>query len=217
MTKESKLEWLSVFLHFLGVFAVPVAIFLFSQSVQKNIERNEKTIRAHQSVQNYLAKIAELQEKGLSENATLQAIATAHTLALLRDPSLQRDMNANKLEPDFKGQAIEYLSDLALIHTKSTGPSQCEQGSPAISLARADLQGANLAYIYACYVNLENAHLQEANLEGAHLQGANLKNANLKNTNLKSATGITLEQISEAQLCNTKVPENIRANVDRDC
>jgi uncharacterized protein YjbI with pentapeptide repeats len=217
MTKESRLECFSVFLQFLGVFAVPVAIFLFSQSTQRNTERNEKIIRAHQSVQNYLAKIAELQEKGLSENATLQAIATAHTLALLRDPSLQRDMNANKLEPDFKGQAVEYLSDLALIHTKLTNLGQCEKGSPAISLERADLKGANLTYIYACYVNLENANLQEVNLEGAHLQGANFKNANLKNANLKSETGITTEQLSEAQLCNAKVPENIKANVDRDC
>ena len=70
------------------------------------------------------------------------------------------------------------------------------------NLVRTDLSGANLSV----------ADLFIANLSGANLFGANLSGANLS-----GAKFITKTQLEGAMLCNTKLPQEIKLNPDRDC
>ncbi len=116
-----------------------------------------------------------------------------------------------------------------------------------IELPGADLLGANLEGAHLKYANLEGADLRDANLEGAflwsadlegaflgfaNLEGAflgfvnleeanlgfvNLEGADLFSTNLEGAQNLTEEQLTQAKLCETILPEDITLDPDRDC
>jgi uncharacterized protein YjbI with pentapeptide repeats len=79
-------------------------------------------------------------------------------------------------------------------------------------LRGADLRGAVLEGAYLGGANLEGADLSGAVLEGAYLEGANLRGADLR-----SATGLTGEQLEKAWICQTKLPESIGIDSNRDC
>ncbi len=95
------------------------------------------------------------------------------------------------------------------------------------NLARAYLGGANLTGASLWGTNLEGANLGETNLTGASLWGTNLEGANLGETNLTGAdlwgtnlTGaekITQQQISQAKLCNARIPTDLSLDPNRDC
>lgn len=209
----------------IGAISIPIALWWLTNISSSTIAQQQKNVRASQAIQNYLNKISELKEKGLQQDIAstspeqhqeLRAIARAYTIALLRNPDLQRDKNS---EADFKGQAIEYLSDLALIHTDvkivdkaGIQEYQCVDDKPNISLERANLSGANLEFIFACHANFQNANLQNVNLTGAYLEGANFTGANFE-----GATGLAESQLSEAIVCETILPNYIEIDSNRDC
>jgi len=104
------------------------------------------------------------------------------------------------------------------------------QGS---DMAEANLQGANLIKANLERANLNEACLQETILVGAHLQETNLRNANLEGANMLRAylkgtfligaslvgvQNLTEEQLAEALLCRTFLPEWIDSDLrNRDC
>ncbi len=85
------------------------------------------------------------------------------------------------------------------------------------NLEEADLMEANLEEAHLLEANLAGANLVRANLAGANLTRANLEEANLKYANLKGSQDLTEEQLTQAKLCATILPEHITLNPDRDC
>ena len=88
---------------------------------------------------------------------------------------------------------------------------------PRANLAGARLYKANLAGAVLIGANLQCADLVRANLKGAYLRRANLKGASLAGSNLQGAKGLTLDQLTQAKLCHTVLPENTTLDPNRDC
>ena len=89
-------------------------------------------------------------------------------------------------------------------------------------LSNADLSNAGLSKAYLRSANLDGTSLFESNLRGANLlwinlSGADLTSADLFETNLKEARNWSDDQLSQALLCQTKLPEGSKLNPDRDC
>lgn len=83
------------------------------------------------------------------------------------------------------------------------------------NLRGADLSNANLQRVFLFKANLRDAFLGGANLQGANLLEANLRGVNLIGTNLQGVIQLTEEQLSEALLCKTILPDGAVNN--RDC
>jgi uncharacterized protein YjbI with pentapeptide repeats len=85
------------------------------------------------------------------------------------------------------------------------------------TLCYADLEAANLINADLFGANLINANLSRADLSGARLLSANLSGAILGYADLSKANYLREEQLQNAQLCNTKLPEGIDLDGNRDC
>lgn len=85
------------------------------------------------------------------------------------------------------------------------------------NLKRSTFSGANLMGSSLSYADLRGAYLMNANLFGANLRGANLRGANLRDANLTKVQDWTDEQLSQAILCRTILPEGSKLDSDRDC
>lgn len=93
------------------------------------------------------------------------------------------------------------------------------------SLATANLSGSilsrgNFSHANLMWADLSHTHLTDANLANSILTYANLSNAKLSNTNLagvslKDARGLAQEQLDQAKLCKTTLPNGEISN--RDC
>lgn len=84
-------------------------------------------------------------------------------------------------------------------------------------LSEANLNHANLGEATLNEARLIGADLSFANLSGANLTNTNLSFANLCRTNLQWAKGITKEQLEKAKLCQTRLPDGMALDCDRDC
>ena len=79
-------------------------------------------------------------------------------------------------------------------------------------LSDADLSGANLSESHLSHANLSGAIFYRANLLSAIFLGANFRGADLS-----GARNLTAEQLVTPKLCQTKLPEGIDLNPNRDC
>lgn len=83
------------------------------------------------------------------------------------------------------------------------------------NLPEANLYGSNLQGAFLYRVNLQDTSLEQTNLQDAFLSEANLQGANLYKANLQGVTGLTEEQLSQAKLCMTVLPDGSISH--RDC
>ena len=98
---------------------------------------------------------------------------------------------------------------------------------PGTLLTNADLQETDLTNARFRNIDFEQANLQKANLTNAwfewvdfgqtNLRGANFEAAVLTFSDLQQVTGITLEQLSNAKLCYTILPDFIPLNPNGAC
>jgi uncharacterized protein YjbI with pentapeptide repeats len=65
--------------------------------------------------------------------------------------------------------------------------------------------------------NFQNADLTGAKFQDSFLKDVNFKGANLKGTNFERAKYLTIEQLNEAKLCETIIPNYLDIPGDRDC
>lgn len=93
-------------------------------------------------------------------------------------------------------------------------------------LSSADLSSTQLRGAYLHSADLSNADLTFADLRSADLRIANLRSANLRFVDLRSAnltfadlheTFLYEEQLENALLCGTQLPEGMNLNPNRDC
>lgn len=191
------IEKLSTLLEAVGVIAIPIAIWWFTETAQKSREqqaqaertareRQERAVRAQTTVQDYLNQISNILATGkLKNDKDLQSIVRVNTLALLDSPDLQPDPNLAKEDnwrSDRKGQTIRYLLEAGLLKGRNTALSITffDLESPVISLAGANLEGANLSWTFLSNPNFYRANLSYATLYRAYLSSPNFTNAYLK-------------------------------------
>lgn len=81
----------------------------------------------------------------------------------------------------------------------------------------ADLSDADLSDADLSGADLGNADLSGADLSGANINGTNLNGANLYRAKLYNAQNWTKEQLAQAKLCRTELPQGAKLNSDQDC
>lgn len=89
-------------------------------------------------------------------------------------------------------------------------------------LTNANLSDAILINASFSYANLTGAKLLHANLTGANFDGANLTGVDLSYTyldrsDLRYAQNLTKEQLNNAKMCETLLPEGINLDPNRHC
>jgi len=85
------------------------------------------------------------------------------------------------------------------------------------NLSGAQLEGARLSGARLREADLSLANLQGANLEGAHLKDANLNGADLSDAKLNKALDLDGNQLANAILCRTELPDGFQIDPMRDC
>ncbi|WP_448169545.1 pentapeptide repeat-containing protein [Leptolyngbya iicbica] len=134
-------------------------------------------------------------------NANLQS-------AILRNANLQgAELQQANLQDANLGQNLISLEQTNLQDTNLGGAN----------LQNAMLWNANLQSAILRNANLQGAELQQANLQDADLQDANLEFVNLAGADLRRVSYLTEEQLAEAILCGTKLPDYIELDGNRDC
>ena len=115
---------------------------------------------------------------------------------------------------DLLGAKLSYakLRDAYLRGTKLIGADLRGAKLIGADLSCAKLNGANLIN-----TDLSLAKLSLADMNGAKLSYAKLNGADLFGANLSGAKGLTKQQLEQAVLCQTQLPEGIDLNPNRDC
>ena len=85
------------------------------------------------------------------------------------------------------------------------------------NLREADLALSNLRGAVLVGANLQEGYLFGANLQGANLFRADLRGANLREATLQGAEWLTQDQLDQAKLCFTILPDHILLKPNRDC
>ena len=66
-------------------------------------------------------------------------------------------------------------------------------------------------------IKFHKTNLSGSNLKNTVLTNSDFRQANLSNANLSGAKGVSEEQLKDAQLCKTTLPEDLKLSGDRDC
>jgi hypothetical protein len=153
----------------LDLLIVPVVLaiggYLFARSENRAAQAATEQQAQGAALQAYFDTLHELlldRDLRNSERDTeVRTVARMHTLAVLR-----------RIWPDRKRSVLEFLYYSELIwkeERRHVEPGLIEEKPPIISLARADLNNANLAGMLLARVNFNGTHLRDANLRGAQL------------------------------------------------
>ena len=206
-------EWLELLI-------VPVGLAIGAFYLENRVEARQEQIaqaRYEQEAQiadaqakqetldNYLDKMQGLlldrNLRGASEESEVRSVARAITTTAIKE--LGSDRNA---------LLTGFLQESGLIQKLEESEEQS-----VILLASLELSGAYLIDADLIDADLSGAVLIDANLSGADLHFANLSDADLRDAYLRDAIGLTKTQLSESRLCNTKLPEGIDLDPNRDC
>ena len=180
---------------------------------EQRFREQEQARLQQESIRDYFNQLTTvLLEDNLRRNKDLQTIATATTLTLLQDPSL---------DGLGKGRVVVFLVRMDLL--QPANPSQEDEVShPIISLEganldaaylrRVNLQSADLRSSFLRGANLNSAYLRDADLSGADLEGADLSGADLSGADLLNVN-LENSNLHNANLCGVKnlTPEQVRA------
>jgi uncharacterized protein YjbI with pentapeptide repeats len=140
-----------------------------------------------------------------------------------------RLIDANLIDANLNGANLSgvylwgaNLSGAALINTNLSGAylSDADLSGAHLwgaNLIDADLSGANLNGADLSGADLSGAHLSRANLSGANLSGAHLSAVNLSWADLIDLRFIDADQLNQAKLCKTRLPQGMTLDPNRDC
>ena len=194
--------------------------------------------RAKQDVlDNYLEKMQGLLlDRGLresSEDSEVRSVARAITTTAIQELGAERNavlinfLQESDLVGHVKKESIALLRELDLRNVNLSGANLGYTNLTITSLDNTNLSDAYLLYAdlsnaVLSGTNLSDAYLSNANLIGADLldadlNGADLGDANLRYADLSTAKNLSEEQLEESALCETKLPEHLKINPNRDC
>ncbi|MFM7448130.1 MAG: pentapeptide repeat-containing protein [Leptolyngbyaceae cyanobacterium] len=123
------------------------------------------------------------------------------------------DMSSSDLSKSNLTRAIINESDLSeisfkdanLMEAKFTGGTFLEKSD----FTNASLENSNFEGAYLGKSDFTNAFLRGANMSNTYLAEAVFRNADLTDVNLKGSQGLVFEQLSQAKLCRTRLPDYI--------
>lgn len=173
-------------------------------------------------------------------NAAVDVIQ-ARTLSILRQFGEDGERKSSVIQFLLEAEVIDKLN-LNLSRANLSGINLSGADFSGANLSRANLRGAdlddaNLSGANLFGANLSGANLRLVNFSGADLSGAdfsganlcladfssanliyaNLSGANLSVANLTDAKWLKIEQLDQAKLCETKLPEEFKLDSNRDC
>jgi hypothetical protein len=103
----------------------------------------------------------------------------------------------------------------------------CNENLPDIKLQKAVLWKADFKRTILANADFQEAFMEEADFRGAYLYNANFQYASLKDAkfegsivfqaDFRNSQDITDNQLVNSKLCQTKLPENIHLDPNRDC
>lgn len=120
------------------------------------------------------------------------------------------DLNSENLE-----QAILTNSNLSASFLQDANLEKADLR--VVSFVQADLTYANLQNTKLAFASFRNADLSHANLSGSNLENADFPSAILVGTNLLNTTDLATDMLETAKLCQTKLPQEINLDPNRDC
>ena len=173
-------------------------------------------------------------------------VIRARTLSILRrlgnNPERKTSVIRFLIEAEVTNKTKLDLSDAALSGTDLSGTNLSGTNLSGVKLIRASLTqtslinadltqakllGANLINADLFNADLTQANLLEADLSSANLTkatltqtnfcNADIKGAKLINVSLRNARYLTDEQLTQAKLCRTRLPEGSALGPNRDC
>ena len=185
-------DWLPI----VGAFLIPVVIALGTWAItwqqgkleQRRVleERYLAGERARdEALQTYLSEMGSLLlEEDLRDSergSEVRTLARARTLTLLE-----------MLDPERKSEAMQFLDEANLVHTTPSKPKVPVISLAGANLAGADLRRANLSDGWLLFTDLTRADLENADLSGVHLHVVDFREADLR-----GAIGITNEELEQ--------------------
>lgn len=168
----------------------------------------------------YKAQMAKvnLAESDLSEALLIEADLSS---ADLRDANLS-SANLSGAYLSDANLSNAYLRDANLSGAYLSGANLSGARLSSANLSSANLSFVNLNGALLAFANLSFANLSDANLSSAsfilaNLSDANLREADLSGADLRYAHKWTDDQLSQAKLCFTALPEGSKLDHNRDC
>lgn len=187
-----------------------------------------------------LSILCRLEQDGERKGDVITFLGDTEILSKLKLDLSQINLQGAKLRKANLRDAKFDKADLS--NSVLFGASLCNANLEWANLNGADLSGADLTSVKLrdarlSYANFHSANLNHAklncadltnaNLIGADLSFANLNSTNLSDTNLikaylwdadlQGAKNWTEEQLAQASLCRTKLPEGCNLDPDQDC
>ena len=226
-------DWLSLLVVPASLAGLGAWLQLKEQQIAED-NRQEEVLQHYQDRISYLLIEKELLEIAAKDSPTTEETAllkesvksiqtlTLSTLRRLSDGRHKARVVWLLIEADIIQRGISQKSKVKIDYTDLRG-AQLDYTDLSgaqlyhADLSGADLEGADLTDAYLIGADLTRANLMNANLEDAILYRANLMNANLEGADLKEVIGLTKQQIEKAYLCQTKLPEDIDIDPNRDC
>jgi uncharacterized protein YjbI with pentapeptide repeats len=213
------IERISPTLEALGVLAIPLVLFIATQSYQERVIAREKAYQENlrqqeserlqqQALKDYLNQLSTLLldldgDLRDSKNERLRTLTEATTLTLLSEP---------KFSGDRKEQVIRFLSQLELVNVNSLDETLQSDDEKGVTLS---LSGTNLAETDLGGASLSGANLSKASLRKVFLFKTDLSGADLSEADLGGSI-LTEANLSRADLSGANLSENIEISPDTD-
>jgi uncharacterized protein YjbI with pentapeptide repeats len=219
----------SALIALLGVLVAQIVNAHLTRSTQENQQVLDQEARQNSELQNYLSTVGELPT---NRDPAADTSAQAQTLTVL--PDLDPDQKRTVMQFLYQAGLIDkdnpriglFYADLTSANLKGSDAQENRfvldnTNLRGVNLQDADLayismQGSNLSQAHLVYTDLSNADLSDANLYHAYLDNVDLSDttlsgADLTHTNLQTATGLTQEQIDEAEGDErTQLPDDLQ-------
>ncbi len=110
-----------------------------------------------------------------------------------------------------------YLSDANLSQAKLVGANLRSAKLIGAILTDTDFTEANLNGADLSDASLMGTDLTDANLRDVSFEGTQFKDTNLSGADLRGAIHLSIDQLADCRLCQTKLPDHIDLAPNRDC
>src|SRR5215204_3515544 len=199
----------SALIALIGVLIAQIVNTHLTRTTQENQQILDQEARQNSELQSYLSTVGELPS---NSDPAADTAAQAQTLTVL--PDLDSEQKRTVMQFLYQADLINkdnprirlFYADLTSANLKGTDAQENK-----FVLDNVNLRGVNLADADLEYISLKGSNLSNSHLVNTNLSNADLSDADLNHAELQTATGLTQEQIDEAQGDErTQLPEGLQ-------
>src|SRR5215203_5656026 len=200
---------MSALIALIGVLITQIVNTHLTRTTQENQQILDQEARQNSELQSYLSTVGELPS---NSDPAADTAAQAQTLTVL--PDLDSEQKRTVMQFLYQADLINkdnprirlFYADLTSANLKGTDAQENK-----FVLDNVNLRGVNLADADLEYISLKGSNLSYSHLVNTNLSNADLSDADLNHAELQTATGLTQEQIDEAQGDErTQLPEGLQ-------